>query len=429
MRSVTGIGVTTVAAVVGLAGAAALLAGSAAAELFVLDDGTELEGRMLDATRNTYTIWREGGGPMQAPRDRVRKVRIATDGAAAIEGELVDWADGVYQIVTGDKQLAVRADGTVLESSEAIVIEAVPAVARAAPNPPEPKPKQPQVVELSGRSPSFVLDDDSLITGDIVAQAGQTVVVRLPLAGLRQVAMNSIRSVIVPLDDGGELEGDLERWARGIYRLQVEGETVLIHDPSAILAADQAGQPLDAPEPEPAAAPVPVAPAKPAAAAPEEPTSETSSAAEPAQVNGAAEPDQPAPAPAPAAAEAEAPDELVVALAKPDQELPVVAAELVPATEGDAALVVAFTLSEAADKPVLIAYGSVNGTATAGVDYEQQRGVITIEPGQQRAELRIPLIDDSASDGEKDFTLFLSTSPGVATLTEKRLRAVIADND
>jgi hypothetical protein len=73
----------------------------------------------------------------------------------------------------------------------------------------------------------------------------------------------------------------------------------------------------------------------------------------------------------------------------------------------------------------VLIYGTVEGTAKAGKDFEPQQGMVTLAPGTKRAEVRVPLIEQPSSEGEKSFKLFLGADPKVAEVVDKRLVATI----
>ena len=67
-------------------------------------------------------------------------------------------------------------------------------------------------------------------------------------------------------------------------------------------------------------------------------------------------------------------------------------------------------LSRPAEQPVRLIYGTVDGTAKAGKDYEAQQGVVTLTPGTRSADVRVPLLEHS-HPGNAGFELFLIADP------------------
>jgi hypothetical protein len=82
-------------------------------------------------------------------------------------------------------------------------------------------------------------------------------------------------------------------------------------------------------------------------------------------------------------------------------------------------------LSQPAEQTVVLIYGTVEGTAKAGKDFEPQQGMVTLAPGIRSAEVRVPLIEQPSSEGEKSFKLFLAADPKVAEVVDKRVVATI----
>ena len=92
------------------------------------------------------------------------------------------------------------------------------------------------------------------------------------------------------------------------------------------------------------------------------------------------------------------------------------------------------TLSVASGQDVTVTYttstGGTDDTAMAGVDYETTTGTLTIPAGQTSGTINVPIMDDTAYEGDESFTVALSNpgnagldpDPAVATVT-------ITDND
>ena len=70
-------------------------------------------------------------------------------------------------------------------------------------------------------------------------------------------------------------------------------------------------------------------------------------------------------------------------------------------------------------------YGTVDGTARAGTDYEPQQGVITLAPGTRSTQVRVPLIDHQRPRDDARFELFLTADPKVVAIAEPRVTATI----
>jgi hypothetical protein len=99
------------------------------------------------------------------------------------------------------------------------------------------------------------------------------------------------------------------------------------------------------------------------------------------------------------------------------------------AEPGADAMVFRIELSRPAEQTVVLIYGTVEGTAKAGKDFEPQQGMVAIAPGSKGAEVRVPLIEQSAAQGEKRFELFLAANPKVAEVVDRRVIATITGDD
>ena len=87
------------------------------------------------------------------------------------------------------------------------------------------------------------------------------------------------------------------------------------------------------------------------------------------------------------------------------------------------------SLNQADTGMVTVDYQTVNGTATAGEDYESASGTVTFRPGQTRRTVKVVVIADAHDDPGETFTLRLSNpsgayigdGEGTATLTNSGL--------
>jgi Calx-beta domain len=103
----------------------------------------------------------------------------------------------------------------------------------------------------------------------------------------------------------------------------------------------------------------------------------------------------------------------------------VVKASVDPAEPGADNMVFHIELSRPAEQTVVLIYGTVEGTAKAGEDFEPQQGMVTLAPGTKSAEVRVPLIEQPGAEGEKRFELFLAADPKVAEVADQRIMATI----
>ena len=87
-----------------------------------------------------------------------------------------------------------------------------------------------------------------------------------------------------------------------------------------------------------------------------------------------------------------------------------------------------FTVSVdgSSDGPISVAYGTSDGTAVAGADYEAVAGVLTFAPGDRTATIAVRLLGDSIVEGDESFEIHLS-SPSNATITTPTATGTILD--
>lgn len=89
----------------------------AAADVFTLENGERLEGTIVHATRNTIIIRRDIGGIRQVRAEDLTEVAITASDGGLLVGQLLGWADGVYELSSNDRVLRVQ-DGAVIAATE-----------------------------------------------------------------------------------------------------------------------------------------------------------------------------------------------------------------------------------------------------------------------------------------------------------------------
>ncbi|MBK9219128.1 MAG: hypothetical protein IPL70_12310 [Uliginosibacterium sp.] len=82
-----------------------------------------------------------------------------------------------------------------------------------------------------------------------------------------------------------------------------------------------------------------------------------------------------------------------------------------PATIDEAAGTATYTvtLSNPSPPPVTVAYGTANGTATAGSDYTATSGSLSFAPGATVATFTVPVTNDALYEGSENFSVSLSS--------------------
>jgi RNase P/RNase MRP subunit p29 len=311
------------------------------------------------------------------------------------------------------------------------------------------------------RADEIVLQSGELIEGTIVDATRNTVVIRRAIGGMRQMRIRDIEEVRVDLVQGGRISGQILSWVDGVHQVRSGGEVVSIRDGRVLSRAPHeetggrppaAEAPLRQAEPTVGRAAVPAVSERPAAEspAPEGPADESPAAESPAVES----PDTERPAaettaeettadesPAVASPAPESPAESSTA-ERPDTETTADEATAAPkarngteavavkasvdlAEAGAAGVVFRIELSRPAEKTVVLIYGTVDGTAKAGEDYEPRQGVLTLAPGTRSADVRVPLIEHRRLKGDTRFELFLTADPKVATIVDQRVTATI----
>ena len=86
------------------------------------------------------------------------------------------------------------------------------------------------------------------------------------------------------------------------------------------------------------------------------------------------------------------------------------------------------TLAGSSAQTVTVSYGTKDGTAVAGEDYQASEGVLTFAPGESSGTVSVSLVDDSVHEPTETFTVTLS-SPENADIALAGAVGRIADDD
>ena len=117
-------------------------------------------------------------------------------------------------------------------------------------------------------------------------------------------------------------------------------------------------------------------------------------------------------------------DEFAVGTIEDNDDPPTLSISDAPAVGEGGTLAFTVSLTAASSHDVTVTYRTVNGTATAGVDYEANRGVLTLDAGTREETVEVAALDDShvtgaaaqvAGEGEADVVV-----RGVGVLCEER---------
>lgn len=100
-------------------------------------------------------------------------------------------------------------------------------------------------------------------------------------------------------------------------------------------------------------------------------------------------------------------------------------------TEGDSGLKMlsfAVSLNAVYGDPISVNYNTVNGSATAGLDYISTAGLLTFTPGQTRKTVDVLVLSDTLGENDEIFSVALSNQT-VGTLTRSQAFGTIINDD
>jgi uncharacterized repeat protein (TIGR03806 family) len=110
-----------------------------------------------------------------------------------------------------------------------------------------------------------------------------------------------------------------------------------------------------------------------------------------------------------------------------NDEAPTVAVVDVTVDEGAGEASIQLNLSAESGRVVSVSYATTDGSAAAGSDYEATRGTVTFAPGETAAAIRVPVTNDSVSEGDESFSVSLTTASN-ATLVATAATVTIAED-
>jgi Calx-beta domain/Right handed beta helix region len=99
-----------------------------------------------------------------------------------------------------------------------------------------------------------------------------------------------------------------------------------------------------------------------------------------------------------------------------------------PSCGATASLTFTVSLAPVSGQTATVAYATLAGTATAGLDFAAVAGTLTFAPGTTQATVAVPLVDDLLDEGDETFTLHLSGAAN-ATVADADAVGTIADAD
>jgi Calx-beta domain len=417
--------------------------GDARADRIVLKNGEVIEGSIIEATRNTVIVQRSIGGMRQMPIPDVEEVQVDLPRGQQIVGQLLGWADGVYEVRAGDEIVRVGESGVVSREPRQQTARllptrprgAQPSTAAAAPS---SAPAEPRAEPAATAGPAE--QDRIRAAADAASDAAAAAPERAaaddaerqesgtqaqPAAGPeRQTGDAATQAAAVPERQGGDSDSQAAAARQSLAAAARPNQPSAAEAPGAASAQNEAAAETSSQAAAAARAPGAAEPQAQAAAA--------------ARAPGAAEPQAQARADAATATESKnqaaaeresqaAAGQQQAALGDPG--VLAVKASVDPPAPGARSMLFNIELSQPAKQTVVLIYGTVDGTAKAGEDYEAQQGMVTLAPGARTAAVRVPLIEGAPEDGDKRFELVLMADPKVAEVVDRRVIATIKAAD
>lgn len=385
-------GAVTALAVLLLAAAIVVTSGEARAERFVLKSGEVVEGAIVEATRNTVIIARSIGGMRQLPIEEIGEVRFDLAPGQQVVGQFLGWADGVYEVRAGDEVVRVSESGILSR---------------------EPGQQTARILATRPRGQQ----QSTTAAAPSTAPAEQRAQPAAPTGAVE----NRTRSAAVARSDGAAASDDAERQQREAEARTAAARESQPGDTQARAAAARDTLTASARQSQAGETESQTAAKVEEEAAAERPSRPVADAQTPADTEAGTE------AAADRQSQASAGEQDVAALG--EEGILAVKASVDAPEPGARAMVFNIELSEPAKQTVVLIYGTVDGTAKAGEDYEAQQGMVTVAPGASTAEVRVPLLEGAPEDGEKRFELVLMADPKVAEVVDRRVIATIKGGD
>jgi hypothetical protein len=447
--------------------------GAARADAIVLSSGEVIEGAIVDTTRNTAIVRRVTGGMRQMPIRDIAEIRIVVQGQSVV-GKLLGWTDGVYQVRSGDEVLRIGG-GRILtreQRNEAVAPSGGISAQVARPRPVAPQLAKPPAVKVAravtkappaeveppdlGRPPARIAPAVRSATADTPASVA-AVSDETPAAAKDETPAAAPRdeTPAAAKDETPAAASD-ETPAAPETPAAAKDETPAAAKDETPAAAPRDETPAAAKDGTPAPEGASAAKSDAAAGAPRSVGAEDSAEAVSAAVAppvvalaamavpgvSAAEIDA---SKAPAGGRPAAADRVNLAATVPPASVvgaiegtapPAAMSDDRPAVTGSVNLATAdpddivfrIELSRPAGQTVVLIYGTVDGTAKAGKDYQSQQGVLTLAPGSKSADVRVPLIEHRRPQDTR-FELFLTADPKVAKIVHQHIDAIIPAAD
>jgi Calx-beta domain len=386
------------------------------ADTIVVKGGALVEGAVVQATRNTLIVRRSMGGMHQMSMRDIEEVRVDLAGGRQVSGALLSWTDGVFEIRTGGEVIRAGA-GRILSRTPA-----EPEAATAPSPPPRPQPaatasapRQEPVktaaasdIQLAARTPPArePADTPTASRDQAVKQPGQEPVTTAP------VRDRSVKMAAAPRVEPAKATTHAQPGVKtAAAPPKAPVQTAISRPQPANAAAAPGAEPM-----QPAAAAPGKAPTKAATVSRDKPV-KTAGQRPAVQSSGVGE-----------ATNSVGPGTQVAEIAAPqgaESDHPLALNASVQAAEAGDGMLFNIALSRAAEQTIVLIYGTVDGTARAGTDYEPRQGVLTLAPGSTETQVSVPLIAGREPRDEARFELFLTADPKVVQIAEPRVIATL----
>jgi hypothetical protein len=270
--------------------------------------------------------------------------------------------------------------------------------------------------------PEITFQDGRKVEGHIVRMDQRDLVIRLSDGRTQTVPRSTVESVAFETVNGETMAGELVGWTPGVYQIATPEEALKIYSaiPSAAMDTPPIANRLIVPKTgkareDDSAAPAVALASRPLSAGRGSPQAIAALTAEPKPLSSN-RPD--------AGDLIEAPD----AAATPRANLRI-QVSVEHSKENGPPVAFNIELSEPSEDPIVLIYATIDGTAVRGEDYEPNRGVVMIQPGDLSARIEAPVIDDTEQEGQEHLQLFLTVDPSVAVVESGQIIANIDDDD
>ncbi len=257
--------------------------------------------------------------------------------------------------------------------------------------------------------PLITVQGGRTIDGHVVGIDQTNVVIRTENGAEETLPRSTVESVAFETVTGQRLVGELVGWTSGVYQIATPDAAIKIYStPPASLAAPAATD----------------TPARTVA----ENRDERSLPIVPRMDDTAPEPAAAKTAEEMAAAETNGVVDAQDAALTPPSDLSI-EVSVENSKENGAPVAFDIALSKSPETSVVLIYATIDGTAVEGEDYEANRGVLVIKPGERTARIEASVIDDDQSEGQETVKLFLTVDPTVASVESREIVATIDDDD